>query len=151
MSGKRVRKLCECGVEYSLSYNINHMIEIMNLSSAIPEVTPSQAEMQKLLKKIEETEPVSKTILCTGKGGVTCSTPNPSWPPLQKGQCVSEDYAEWIFKEMPKIISYIRTLEQEHRMMGEEFGALAEAMDSRKWGKLMAENARRILSLLTIK
>lgn len=78
---------------------------------------PSSAEMQNLLKKIEETKPVPKTIRCEGKNGAVSYAKNPEYPPHRKGECEADDYGDWIYGEMPKILSYIHILEKEHRAM----------------------------------
>lgn len=79
----------------------------------------SSAEMQKLLEKLGSTKPVAERVRCESKNGVVASAKNPDWPPHRKGECTAEDYGEWIYEELPKLLSYIRTLEREHRAMRE--------------------------------
>lgn len=71
--------------------------------------------MQKLLEKLEETKPVSKTVRCEGPNGVVAWAVNPEWPPHRKGECAADDYGVWVGEEMPNLLSYIRTLETEHK------------------------------------
>lgn len=92
---------------------------------------PTPQEIERLIEKIKKTMPVSKKIRCEGKNGAVAYTENPDYPPYRKGECLSEDYGEWMYEDViPKLLPYVRSLQKHSQELEDQNGRLKSDL---KW------------------